>query len=214
VARVAGLALAALSPTTIAGVLRAPRLGPMFLAAVLIWTSHAALQGFISLRITDLGGDATVVAATWSIGAILEVFLMTAFPVLARRIGTERLIVIGAFGFAIRALVSAAVDDPLLIVLASLFGGVGFSFVYVGIVTWVSAAADRHIQATAQGIFTGTGYGLGAIGGSILGGAIGGALGLPALFAMAGVGYVAGGLTVWLAVARTPRDRRVTAARP
>jgi MFS family permease len=186
------------------GVLRAPRLGPFFVAVVLVWTSHAALQGFISLRIIDLGGDATMVAATWSLGALLEVFLMSAFPIFARRFGAERLVVVGAFAFAVRALISAVVDVPLVIVAASLFGGVGFTFVYVGTVTWVSRAVDRRVQATAQGIFTGTANGIGTIGGSIIGGALGGTFGLQVLFGLAAFGYAAGGVVAWLAVARRP----------
>jgi PPP family 3-phenylpropionic acid transporter len=202
-AGLAGRALAGLSPATIMGVLRAPRLGPFFVAVVLVWTSHAALQGFISLRIVDLGGDATMVAATWSLGALLEVFLMSAFPIFARRFGAERLLVVGAFAFAVRSLISAVVDVPLAIVAASLFGGVGFTFVYVGTVTWVSRAVDRRVQATAQGIFTGTANGIGTIAGSIVGGAIGGTFGLPILFGLAAFGYAAGGVVAWLAVART-----------
>lgn len=197
-----GRALAGLSPATILGILRAPRYGPFFVASVLIWTSHAALQGFVSLRIVDLGGNATVVAAAWSLGALLEVFLMSAFPWFARRVGTDRLIAIGALGFAARAAITALAADPVVIVAASLFGGVGFSFVYVGVVTWVSSTVDRRTQATAQGIFTGTANGLGAIGGSILGGAIGGAFGLPVLFGLSALGYAAGGLVAWLALGR------------
>ena len=203
VAGLAGRALAGLSPATIGGVLRAPRLGPFFAAVVLVWTSHAALQGFISLRILALGGDATMVAATWSLGALLEVFLMSAFPLFARRFGAERLVVVGAFAFAARSLISAIADVPLVIVLASLFGGVGFTFVYVGTVTWVSRAVDRRVQATAQGIFTGTANGIGTIAGSIIGGALGGTFGLPVLFGSAAVGYAAGGVVAWLAFARS-----------
>ncbi|HEU4571466.1 MAG TPA: MFS transporter [Candidatus Limnocylindrales bacterium] len=202
VAGLAGRALGGLSPAAIVGVLRAPSYGPFFVACVLIWTSHAMLQSFVSLRIVALGGDAPVVAATWSLGALLEVVLMSSFPWLARRVGTERLIVIGALGFAARAGITAVATDPLVIVLASLFGGVGFSFVYVGAVTWVAATVDRRTQATAQGIFTGTANGMGAIGGSILGGAIGGAFSLPVLFGVAAVGYALGGLGTWRAIGR------------
>ncbi|MEA2549914.1 MAG: transporter, family, 3-phenylpropionic acid transporter, partial [Chloroflexota bacterium] len=101
----ASRALAGLAPSTILGVLRTPRLGLFFVASVVVWTSHAALQGFISIRVRDLGGDATAIAATWSLGAVIEVFLMSGFPALARRFGAERLIVIGAFAFAVRAIV-------------------------------------------------------------------------------------------------------------
>ena len=209
--RVAGMALAGLSPTTILAVLRRPQLGAFFVASALIWLSHAALQGFVSLRIVDLGGDATVVAATWSLGALVEVPLMYTFPALARRFGAERLVVIGALAFGLRALVSALAPDPALIVAASLSGGVGFAFVYLGTVSWVAGVVPREVQATAQGIFTGTAVSLGAIGGSILGGAIGGALGLPVLFGLAAAGYVAGGVLVWIAVVRGAGPRRMPA---
>jgi MFS transporter, PPP family, 3-phenylpropionic acid transporter len=197
-------ALAGLSPATILGVLRTPRLGVFFVASVVVWTSHAALQGFISLRVKELGGDATAIAATWSLGAVIEVFLMSGFPALARRFGAERLIVIGAIAFAIRALVSAVVDSPTVIVLASAFGGVGFSFFYVGTVTWVAGSVGRGVQATAQGIFSGTSNSIGAIVGSVAGGAIGAAFGLPALFGLAAAGYTAGAGLTWVAIARRP----------
>ena len=209
---VAGRALAGLSPTTILGVLRTPRLGLFFLASVAVWTSHAALLGFISLRVLALGGDATAVAATWSLSAVVEVPLMFAFPALARRFGAERLIVFGAFAFAARALISAIAEVPAALVLASLFGGIGFSFFYVGTVSWVAGSVDRRVQATAQGIFSGTAQAVGAIGGSIVGGAIGAALGLPALFGVAAAGYVVGALLSWVAIGRGSRPAGASAS--
>ena len=200
---VASRALSGMSPGTILGVLRTPRLGLLFVASIVVWTSHSALLGFVSLRVLALGGDATAVAATWSLGAVIEVPLMYAFPALARRFGAERMIILGAFAFAGRAGITALVEDPGAIVLASLFGGVGFAFFYVGTVTWVAGAVGRGVQATAQGIFSGTAQAFGAIGGSILGGAVGAALGLPVVFGLAAVGYVLGGVLSWLAIGRS-----------
>jgi PPP family 3-phenylpropionic acid transporter len=199
---IAGRALAGVSPATILGVLRTPRLGLLFLAAIVVWTSHSALLGFVSLRVLELGGDAPTVAATWSLGALVEVPLMYAFPALARRFGTERLIVVGAFAFAGRALISALGQDPLALVLAAPFSGIGFSLFYVGTVTWVAGAAGRGVQATAQGILSGTAQAFGAIGGSILGGAIGAAVGLPILFGVATAGYIVGAVLSWVAIGR------------
>lgn len=200
--RVAGMALAALSPTTILSVVRRPGIGPFFVASVVIWSSHAALQSFVSLRLLDLGADATVVAATWSIGALVEVPLMFVFPSLARRFGPERLVAVGGIAFGLRAAISALAVAPEPIVIGSVFGGVGFAFVYIGTVSWVAGAVPREVQATAQGIFTGTATSVGAIAGSIVGGAIGGAVGLPILFGLAAAGYAAGGVIVWATIGR------------
>ena len=199
-----GRRLSGLSPTTILEVLRTPRLGLLFLATIAIWSSTAALLGFVSLRVLELGGDATMVAATWSLGAVIEVPLMSAFPSLARRFGADRLIVIGGLAFAIRAVIVAAVDVPAAIVAASLFGGIGFSFFYVGTVTWVAKSVSRRVQATAQSIFTGTAQAIGAIVGSIVGGTIGASSGLQAVFAVAAAGYLVGALLSWLAIGRRP----------
>ena len=198
----AGRALAGLSPATILGVLRTPRLGLFFVASIVVWTSHNAFQGFLSLRIRDLGGDAGLVAATWSLGPVVEVGLMAAFPRLAARFGVERLIVLGGVAFAIRAALTSVLTVPAAIVLVSVFGGIGFSFFYVGTVSWVARSVGRGVQATAQGIVSGTANSVGAIGGSIIGGSIGSALGLPVLFGLAAAGYLAGAILVWLAIAR------------
>ena len=197
-----GQAFAGLSPSRIGGVLRIPRMGLFVLASTVIWTAQASLNGFIALRVAGLGGDATMIAAVFSLGALVEVPLMLSFPRLARRLGAERLIVIGAFAYALRALASALATSPEQIVAASIFGGFGFAFVYVGTVTWVSGAVPRTVQATAQGIATGTTVSVGAIVGSLVGGAIGAALGLSVLFGIAAASYGLGGLLVWAAIVR------------
>jgi PPP family 3-phenylpropionic acid transporter len=202
--RAASLARRGLAPSTILGLLRLPRLGLFFVASVAIWSSSAALLGFVSIRIAELGGDATITAATWSIGPVVEIPLMILFPRLARRIGAERLIVIGAFASGLRALASGLATTPEQILAVAIVGGVGFAFTYVGTVTWLAGAVPRSVQATAQGIFTGTAVSIGAIAGSILGGAIGGVLGLPVLFGIAAAGSAVGGVLTWLAIVRRP----------
>jgi MFS family permease len=98
----------------------------------------------------------------------------------------------------------ALVSSPWLVVAVSPLAGVAFAFFYVGTVTWVAGALPRHVQATAQGIFTGTAVSIGAIGGSIIGGVIAGAISLPALFAFAAVGHALGAIVVWQAIGRRP----------
>ncbi|HEX3428528.1 MAG TPA: MFS transporter [Candidatus Limnocylindrales bacterium] len=189
---------------TISGAIRQPIIGRFFIGSVIVWTAFATLQTFVSLRVIQLGGDATTVGATWSLGALVEIPLMFAFPNLARRFGAERLLIIGAMAFAVRAAGVALAPTPWLVVAVSPAGGVGFAFFYVGTVTWVAGALPRSIQATAQGIFTGTAVSIGAIGGAILGGLIGGALSLPVLFLVAAVGHAVGAIVVWQAVGRRP----------
>ncbi|HEY7969658.1 MAG TPA: MFS transporter [Candidatus Limnocylindrales bacterium] len=202
IGRAARAALRGIAPSSIASILARPRFGPLFVALLAIWSSNAALLGFLSIRIVALGGDPTAVAATWSVAALVELPLMMGFPRLAGRIGAERLIVIGGFAFAGRAFASSLAVEPWQIVAASALGGFGYAFVYVGAVTWIAGAVPRSAQATAQGIFTGTTSNVGAIAGSVIGGAIAAALGIPFLFALAGLGYALGGVLAWRALVR------------
>jgi MFS transporter, PPP family, 3-phenylpropionic acid transporter len=208
IGRAVGLAFRGLSPSTLAQILTLPRFGLFFVASVAIWTSHAAFQSFVSIRVAGLGGDATMIAATWSLGALIEVPLMLSFPRLAARFGAERLIVVGAFAFAIRSAICAVATSPIEIVGAGAFAGFGFAFVYVGTVTWIAGAASRSVQATAQGMITGTAVSIGAIVGAVAGGAIGVRAGLPTLFAVTSVGYALGGVIAWLAVGRSVGSRK------
>jgi PPP family 3-phenylpropionic acid transporter len=206
-------ALSDVSLGTIAAAIRQPIIGRFFVGSVIVWTAFATLQTFVSLRVIQLGGDATAVGATWSIGAAVEIPLMFAFPNLARRFGAERLLIVGAMAFGLRAAGVALVSSPWLIVAVSPLAGVGFAFFYVGTVTWVAGALPREVQATAQGIFTGTAVSIGAIGGAILGGLIAGGLSLPALFVVAAVGHGIGAIVVWQAIGRRPRAAETAAAR-
>jgi PPP family 3-phenylpropionic acid transporter len=195
-------ALSAFSLTTILAAIRQPIIGRFFVGSVIVWTAFATLQTFVSLRVIQLGGDATAVGATWSLGALVEIPLMFAFPNLARRFGVERLLMVGAVAFALRAAGVALVSSPWLVVAVSPLAGVAFAFFYVGTVTWVAGALPRHVQATAQGIFTGTAVSIGAIGGAIIGGLIAAAISLPALFLLAAVGHALGAIVVWQAIGR------------
>jgi len=197
-------ALSAFSLTTIVEAIRQPIIGRFFVGSVIVWTAFATLQTFVSLRVVQLGGDATAVGATWSLGALVEIPLMFAFPNLARRFGVERLLMVGAIAFALRAAGVALVSSPWLVVAVSPLAGVAFAFFYVGTVTWVAGALPRHVQATAQGIFTGTAVSIGAIGGAIIGGVIAGTISLPALFGVAAVGHALGAIVVWQAIGRRP----------
>lgn len=195
----------------LSGVLRAPRLGLFFVGSVLVWVSVTAVTTFISIHVVALGGDAPLVGILWSLGALIEVPLMFAFPAIARRFGAERLLVFGALAFAARSAGWALTPDPILIVAIAPLGGIGFALFYVGTVAYVSAAVPASVQATAQGLFSGTAFSLGSILGSLLGGVLAADLSLRVLFGIGALGTVAAAGVVARAVATT---RPIRAPRP
>ena len=155
-----------------------------------IWAALAAVTAFYSIQVVALGGSPGLVGIAWAFGAIIEVPYIYAFPRVAMRFGTERLVVLGSIAFALRAVLAALAVDPIGLVVIAPLEGLGFASVFVGGVTIISARAPAGLQGTAQGFFSAS-SGLATIIGSIAGGAIAGALSISVLFLVcAGVSLV------------------------
>ena len=120
-----------------------------------VWASLAAVNAFYSIQVVALGGSTGLVGIAWAIGASIEIPIMYAFPRIGRRIGTERLVVIGSLAFALRALLASVIADPIALVLVAPLEGIGFACVFVGGVTVLAAWAPAGLQGTAQGLFAG-----------------------------------------------------------
>jgi len=196
--------------SSLAAVFRSSLLMRFLAAALVVWTANAAINAFFSVYLVQVGAPPTLVGWAWAIGAAVEVPLMVAFPVLSRRLGLERLIVIGAAFFVARAAALTLVTDPVLATFTMALHGVAFSLVLVGGVAYVSRHAPSGAAASAQGVLSAVVFGLSMIIGPELGGLLGGGLGLSGMFVVAGVVSVAG--VIGLAWLLAPSLGRVSAA--
>src|SRR5262245_36273092 len=91
---------------SVAGFLRLlgrPGMLALLVGTTVIWTAVGAVMTFIGIHVTDMGGDLAIVGLISATGAVIEVPIMLAFPILARRFGAERLLVLGAIAFGLRA---------------------------------------------------------------------------------------------------------------
>ena len=179
----------------------------LFLGGVfLVWTSLSGLNAFYSIQITALGGGATLVGIAWAVGAVVEVPIMFSFGRLSRRFGTERLLILGTFTFAIRAAASALAQDPIALVAVSVLEGFSFACFFVGGVTYIAGLAPAGLAGTAQGMFAAT-AGLATIVGSGVGGVLAGWLGIPGLFGVMAVAHLGAAVVITFAIRRGPRAR-------
>lgn len=197
---------------SLAAVFRSSILMRFLAAALVVWTANSAINAFFSVYLVQIGAPSTLVGWAWAIGAAVEVPLMFAFPVLSRRLGLERLIVIGAAFFVVRAAAVTLVTDPVLATFTMALHGAAFSLMLVGCVAYVSRHAPSGAAASAQGVLSAMIFGLSMIIGPELGGLLAGSLGLSGMFAIAGVGSAAGvvGLAWLLAPALGGVPDRVT----
>ncbi len=161
-------------------------MGLFFIGFTVVWAALAAANTFYSIQIVALGGDASLVGFAWSFGALIEVPMMFLFPRLGARFGTERLLILGAIAFGLRALLAALAVDPIGLLAIAPLEGFGFAGVFVGGVTVLAARAPAALGGTAQGLFAAS-AGLATIVGSMVGGAVAAAVGIPGLFAICGL---------------------------
>lgn len=180
-------------------ILGAPGMLVFFGGFTIVWTALAATNAFYSIQVVALGGSTALVGIAWGFGAVIEVPLMYAFPRLGARFGTERLLVVGAVAFALRAVLAGTARDSLALVLIAPLEGLGFACVFVGGVTVLAARLPASLGGTAQGLYAAS-AGLATIVGSVIGGAIAGALGIPGLFAVCGALGLVGAAAVGYAV--------------
>ena len=217
----AGFALTALLGIGLAPVARAMAERPLRAGLRLFRTRHLALflvgmlfasasmsagLDFLTPRYDELGAPAGLIGLSWALAAAVEVPVMLAFPALARRFGGARLLVAGALIIALRTGISGVANDPLVLVLASGLGGIGYALYTVGGVTFVANRVPPELAATGQGIFQGAALGLSGVLAAAVGGVVAGVLGIAGMFAAAGVIGLAAALVVAVAVLRPGRQ--------
>jgi PPP family 3-phenylpropionic acid transporter len=173
-------------------VVRNPVLGPFLLAVLISWAASYAINSYLSIYLEQIGAPASLIGIAWAVGACVEVPLMLLFPILSRRFGIERLILVGALALVARAFLVATLKDPVLVTATMALHGVAFALLTVGSVAFVAGHTARGTAATAQGVLTATSYSLATVIGPTAAGIAASFVELPVVFAIAGVTSVVG----------------------
>ena len=185
-------------------VLRYRPIAFFLIGSLVCWTAIFAQGGFFSIYLKSLGAPADQVGWAWSLGAVLEIPTMFFFPVLARRIGVERLILLGAGITVAREIANVVFTVPSILLACSIMEGAGYGLLVVGGVTFVSKLAPKGTAATAQGLFSGTTVSLAAIIGSGVGGQLAGLVTIRGLFAISVMLGLVGIVMIAAAVLTSP----------
>jgi PPP family 3-phenylpropionic acid transporter len=172
----------------VGSVLRDRTLMPFLVVVLLTWTSSTTINAFFSIHLVNLGAAPWIVGAAWAMGAAVEIPLLLGFGRLVRRLGIERLLLIGATLFVLRAIAVAVTRDPLVVTASMALHGGAFALFLVGGVTYVAQRAPPGAAATAQGVLTATVFGLAQILGPGLGGLMAESTGLRFTFLLAAIG--------------------------
>ncbi len=178
--------------------------------ALLTWSASTAVNGFLSIYMVDIGTPETIVGFAWALGAAVEIPVMVAFPLLARRFGLEWLVVAGAAFLLLRVIALLLVHDRLIVAATMTLHGAGFALLLVGGVTYIARHAPVGAEATAQGLLSGITIGLSQALGPLVGGALAGSFGLPQMFDFPAVASAIAVVAMAWAVLRPTYGRRAT----
>ncbi len=184
-----------------------PRLGPVLLALFLAHVGIVAGFTYLPLRLIELGGGPSDVALNAAVSAFAEIPAMLLTGAVAARIGIRGLVAGSILIYAACFASWTVLDSPLLIVATRVATGFAFAGLWVGSVLTMAVLLPPRLQATGQGLYQVTGFGLAAVVANIGGGVLYGGLGSAVLFAVAAVLAVAAGLLAFLVFPR--RGERV-----
>jgi MFS family permease len=179
-----------------------PRLRGVLLAVLLVNIGIIAGFTFLPLRMVALGGSPSDVALIASVGAFAEIPAMLVAGAVAARIGLRGLVAGSAFLYAACFVAWAVLDSPALIIATRFASGFAFAGLWVGAVLTMAVLLPPRLQATGQGLYQVTGFGIAAVVANLVGGQVYASLGASALFGGAAVLGVAAAI---LAVLVFPR---------
>lgn len=119
-------------------------------AAALIQASHAVLYTFASIHWHGEGLSDTTIGLLWALGVIAEVVLFHSGTRVTRRLGAERLLLIGGLAGLLRFGAMAFDPPPLLLLLLQPLHAATFGCTYLGTVELVARHAPAGKGASAQ----------------------------------------------------------------
>lgn len=181
-----------------------PRLRGVLAAILLVHIGVIASFTFLPLRIVALGGSPSDVALTASVSAFAEIPAMLLAAAVAARIGLRGLVAGSALLYAACFAAWMVLDSPVLIVATRLVTGISFAGLWVGSVLTMAVLLPPRLQATGQGLYQVTGFGVAAIIANLAGGQVYAGLGSAALFGMAAVLAVLAAIIAFAVFPRTP----------
>ena len=170
------------------------------LAASLTQATHAVYYAFGSLAWQRAGYADAVIGLLWATGVVAEIVLFYVSGPIMARLGAVRLLMLAGAAAILRWTVTALSPPLAVLFLMQALHGLTFGAAHLGAVQFVAQAAPPRLAATAQSLYAAMASGV-IMGLVTIGiGPIYEKLGPHAYFVMAGVGAIAFGGAVVVAM--------------
>lgn len=154
----------------------------LLLVGYLTASGAAIMNGFLGVRILELGGTTGLVGLAIALGAASEWPVVAFGGRLLARFGASRLVALAIVVYAVRFLAYATIPAATWVLPVQLLHGLSFGAFLVASVTLVHRLAGPAHAAAGQALLSATSFGLGSITGSLVGGALLERVGIAGLF--------------------------------
>jgi PPP family 3-phenylpropionic acid transporter len=164
-------------------VLRRPAVLWFFAGTMLTVLAHAALYGFFSLYLRQLGYDKPAIGAMWAVGVVAEVIFFAFAGRLFARLTDHHWLVLAALATAVRfALTAAYADVPVVLALLQTSHALTFAAQHMACTSVIARHFPDRLRARGSALYATLGYGVPGVLGGLGGGWVSDAFGLGATF--------------------------------
>ena len=151
---------------------------------VLVWLAavpHRVLEGFLSVRMQEIGGEAWV-GWTWLASSFSEIPVMLLLARYGHRLKELPLLSAAAFFYAVRLLLLSVIDAPFALIATQLMHSVTFGIFFLSAMRFLTHLLPDQYRATAQALYVTVWVGLSGLTAGPLGGWLYDAYGASVLF--------------------------------
>lgn len=144
-----------------------------FLASILICIPLAFYYNFTNLYLNEIGVQSA--AAVQSLGQVSEALFLLIMPLMLKKLGIKRTLLIGMLAWALRYALFAFGDAGSLlwlVIIGLVLHGVCYDFFFVAGQIYTDRFAPTHVRSAAQGLISLATYGVGLLIGSLISGPI------------------------------------------
>jgi nucleoside transporter len=144
-----------------------------FIASILICIPLAFYYNFTNLYLNEIGVQRA--AAVQSLGQVSEALFLLIMPLMLKKLGIKRTLLIGMLAWAVRYALFAFGDAGSLIwlvLLGLVLHGVCYDFFFVAGQIYTDRFAPKRVRSAAQGLISLATYGVGLLIGSLVSGPI------------------------------------------
>ena len=179
-----------------------------FLLAVLSSSISAGMyNNFLFVYLNQLGAPATLMGLSLVMATFSELPVFFFSDKLLKRWAPRGVLIMALAASAVRMFAYAAMPAAWWVLLIHLLlHGLSFSAMWAAGVANADALAPEGMGATAQGMFAGVTFGIGASAGALLAGLLYESIGPARMFAVGGI-IVLAGLLLYVVAGRTPAAR-------